>query len=1134
MKKLMTMLAAAAMSFGLFAEEVTPPTLPVGTSFETLTKGEVAAGDIEGALWSTTDDAAKLEAVDGVILPYSASPSESIGQRLPLFKDDLGDVNNVSLKVKTAFDKPLYRSETWAWDSEKGIYFDALVNFTFCDEAPAAAEQGVKLMLWAQDLSDAETPAAETNLYVRALCGETAKDYLIGSADEGVHRITVKMIPTITKTQVHPGFVIFKDGVACQCKDATYDIGYGATDLNTKAAKFFNDKTLFVSLDQNSDNYNKLTAIGFAGQGVIDDVAITDVAPVVAAADPIVQQITLAEGVSSVKWNDTTYETTFEAIVDGGVVALDEVNYAAGYTNPADWDMSTRQLPYNGGWEVPSMEALVKIGDKYYASLKEAFADTDALTAAGGAVQISAPLTIEEGEEVTTEYTDTITIDLNGQTITYDGTDTAITAAGLVILDNSTIGTTDASGAIVAENAESAITATNLVIENGKINGPVTANNAGSIGGWFTINPADMSIVAEDHTVAELSDKDPYQYEIVEDTSFTVTVTAPGDGSHVSIASVVDADGAPVTPAEDGTVKTEKAITVTYKLDEGYILATGSAELVQELSADGAASVVPTAVLAVAQVGTEKYASIQDAIDANQGLDTEAAVEIKLVAEDENIDLAGFDVLKEKFKTKGLVIDFNGCIVNFISGAMVANKSVMEPKPYPIRVMGSDILTLKNGTIGLTASGEFGTEDLIRNYGTTLNLVDLTIDGTNLGGGEAITSLSGDINVLGSSSITAPTDGRIATIGDYTISYTVGTLTFDTTGTITGDLGLYGGKIDVKAIGTNNIGKYFFGATRNSTWADDADITEGGYFAARVGAIPEKTSGASYNEGGELFTTAAAAFAAVEAKWADGTEAKAYKACAIDLGDKGFIGLAAGEAVTISAAGVVADGALTFAGTIEGAVQAESIVIPTEKTITLATTGSLKTKTADLEKVLVADGTDREIKVEDAGDYKLYTNVEEAAPTPDPVDPSKPYQAKDETEAANIAEAFNAGTIDKALYLKAPNGVETTAEYLALFGATANGKNVAFALTEAAKTTLAADATADAAEALGEDGEITIKAVKGLWYGLKETASLETTMAVTDAEQANETTITFTPNKEGDAGFWQVIVSPTTIEVENN
>ena len=295
MKKLMTLLSAAAVAFGLQAADT-------GTSFEGMEAGDLDITSSTGELvaessgyWRTNgNEQVSLKVVQGVSVPrssYDAYPSQY---------EESSQLKY--LEIKTPFGNAVERQIKYNGDTQEftnGFYFDSLVKFTAFDEDPLTTAvtndfAGAKIAVWLQEVKSEQDPdvVVGTNLYVRAgyLGGQgdpTVKTYDCGSLSnaDAWHRLTIKAIPSIYALSEVPGFVVFIDGIARGATPASYDTGIVYESLSDKYEGFYVLKALFPSCVQSGSGYDTLKSISFDGQGEVDDIVFTETVPFEAAKD---------------------------------------------------------------------------------------------------------------------------------------------------------------------------------------------------------------------------------------------------------------------------------------------------------------------------------------------------------------------------------------------------------------------------------------------------------------------------------------------------------------------------------------------------------------------------------------------------------------------------------------------------------------------------------------------------------------------------------------------------------------------------------------------------------------------------------------------------------------------------------
>ena len=455
MKKLMTMLSAVALAFGLRAAEA-----DTGTSFEdmaagpldtTSMTGELVAGEEGTSYWSGTNENCEATVKEG-----TSRGRDQFGKYPGQFEDS---DQHFYLEVKTTFGNPLTRKATTAAggiDLADSHYIDSLVKFTIFDTAPtfekddAAVYDGAKLAIWLQE-NDEDNPTA-TNLFIHAgKVGSAAKTYDCGPVPTGFdpldwHRVTVKAIPNIYRegasSQAVPGFVVFIDNMAWGSLDM--DRGIDAGKVADAYGKFLQGTTLFPSMDQTTEKSQTLQGLSFDGQGSVDDIVFTATVPFAAAQDDALEYVTLAwdSHVTGLKYQANGGEPqtlTGEALNIGSVkiayqkgstveLSVTDITYAEGYMGVAT--LTATLGGDNLSASIVSSKAAAKFGDTSYATAAEAFAAAAAATAPG-----TIKLFADYSSDAEIEFLNAAgtTLDLAGNMITasmgaYDG-------GSLIIID---------------------------------------------------------------------------------------------------------------------------------------------------------------------------------------------------------------------------------------------------------------------------------------------------------------------------------------------------------------------------------------------------------------------------------------------------------------------------------------------------------------------------------------------------------------------------------------------------------------------------------------------------------------------------------------------------------------------------
>ena len=284
MKKLIAMIGAVAMAFGLYAEG-TPADNYYANSFEVEAEGVTdKTWSPEDANWATEQtEAFTLGDQDQTGLPYYTGAA----RRYNLFKGET--LNNNFLKLETGTNT-LARSI--ATDQ---VYFDQLVKFTGYEEDPTLAD-GTKIAVWLSaieqegtDPEAADYVAGETNLYVTVGTGSAATKVQIDPASVGLdeflpdtwYRITIKSLGDVIANKTdydivnQIGFAIFINGKQAAIVDKQdYHAKSGAFSAAAKA--LYEKGQLFTAIDTSNAT---LAKVAYQGIGGVDDIIFSQEAP---------------------------------------------------------------------------------------------------------------------------------------------------------------------------------------------------------------------------------------------------------------------------------------------------------------------------------------------------------------------------------------------------------------------------------------------------------------------------------------------------------------------------------------------------------------------------------------------------------------------------------------------------------------------------------------------------------------------------------------------------------------------------------------------------------------------------------------------------------------------------------------
>ena len=403
MKKLMIALVAAAAAFGLRAAD---PGFISGSDFEGI-------GALDATLWTAAEGAATL-----------TEGSHTMGAKRPTqwaFSD-----NETNLVIKTTLGSPVTQKikQTGSEFIGTGIYFDGLVNLTVFDvedTPPAGDLEDAKLGVYLQLANEDESA---TNLIVVAKGADGAKNYECYGADltPGWHRLTIKAIANIYNEDAaaaNAGFVVFVDNTPV---GATGIEGIAVADLTPNAKKFYDVGQLFASLGGEDAT---LASIQYDGQGIIDEVTFTTVAPFDAAADTDFVHVTwTAENVTemTIGGEKFTGGSAYAPITYSGdpkVAQPITVSWigAGDYVN-GNYTITTPSASTPVDLDDQMQLAAAILGTAKFATIAEAVVEAN--KAASGTLVIK---NVAEGDEDVELNNANVALDLNGQTVGEVGVD---------------------------------------------------------------------------------------------------------------------------------------------------------------------------------------------------------------------------------------------------------------------------------------------------------------------------------------------------------------------------------------------------------------------------------------------------------------------------------------------------------------------------------------------------------------------------------------------------------------------------------------------------------------------------------------------------------------------------------------
>ena len=565
MKKLMTMIAAVATCFGLYATDAADPGFVSGTNFNGIAAGDFASLQAaEPDLWEYSGAAGN----ESTVIETGCTVSDMTLIPAQYVMDyEAGN----SLKVQTPATNAVWRKcGTIDGDS----YVDFSAEFTVFDEDPEIDDTEAKLAIWLQEELEGEDVVG-TNVWLRAgKVGGAPQNYNCGSVDKyeigAWNRVTVKAIDDITTGFGTPGFAAFINKIALNVADKRdYDIGM--TDgFALKAKQWYDANALFPSISGEAN----IKGLGVAGKGGIDNIAFTTAAPNF-AKDWTYKTVAWDAGVTGFTCGDfTTNGLTAAGSVFFRYEGEKPMVTAASVTY-ADGKMAKDITPDQYNDETITSQdagATLTIGGetKSYATAAEAIAylnDLKAETSAALKLNADAAGFQLDNENVT------LVLDLAGKDVTGAENEAAIDAkTGTLTVTNST----DVVGSVIAVGATGVAAKSvddgTLIITAGIIEGAVQSESADCVtisGGRFlasaneglaekaTIVPTGSTLIPDGETgylivgipapttgtVIFICEKNSYTNEVADQEATVVIATIAPTAAEVEGSTLYTFDG---------------------------------------------------------------------------------------------------------------------------------------------------------------------------------------------------------------------------------------------------------------------------------------------------------------------------------------------------------------------------------------------------------------------------------------------------------------------------------------------------------------------------------------------------------------------------------------------------------------
>lgn len=491
MKKLITMIGAAAAAFGLYADTVDPALADLTEStidFTDATSGAFEFGEDESGdlLWFLSGDA------EGTI-----EAEETRGNYLKL--DAEAPVYRTFAPINTELTTRVM-DEVAIEDAEAergGIIADQLVKFSAFEDNPADLGDA-KIAVWVKTVQeeDGETPAVNHLMISTAALarnfGVTVTnidtEVVVDVAQWHQLKITAIQAATVDGLAV-PGFVVELDGVVIAKANELFPEFAGYTAQGAELIAAYKLFPSMIAYNATADA-GTLRGVAFKGTGAVDDITVA-AAPVYASSTTI--NVKLANGVtiSSVgvgSFNGTAW--TFPIGTTTGTITLAAPAgklFSNGQSTMviSDYDLTNGDIDLSAN---TVEDAKAKIGSVLYLTLSDAVR----ASANGDKVELMANLS-GAGIGLWESDQKSITIDLGGYT--YTCTSPAVGSAGTVtqgfhvepgnalVVTNGTITSSGAEVKMLFQNYVD-LTLTGVKLDGSNLPGDkryVLSNNSGDV-----------------------------------------------------------------------------------------------------------------------------------------------------------------------------------------------------------------------------------------------------------------------------------------------------------------------------------------------------------------------------------------------------------------------------------------------------------------------------------------------------------------------------------------------------------------------------------------------------------------------------------------------------------------------------
>ncbi len=231
-------------------------------------------------------------------------------------------------------------------------YVDTLVQFTVTPSTDTVTPgSSDKLMVYLKETvktNDDGTTTTSTDLVVKAAyCGAegtiSPREYKATNVKvepNKWYRLTVAAVPNLTGNNTdYPGYVGFSvsiNGVQCAFDSACYDeedeVAFGIFG-ECALSEAINGGLYMLSLTAGSNSPATLQAVGFAGEGLVDDLVVTTTDP---AATVVNFTLSLGDNVTAINYTigDVSYSQIDRYVEDvqvGATIKVTSVTYASDY-----------------------------------------------------------------------------------------------------------------------------------------------------------------------------------------------------------------------------------------------------------------------------------------------------------------------------------------------------------------------------------------------------------------------------------------------------------------------------------------------------------------------------------------------------------------------------------------------------------------------------------------------------------------------------------------------------------------------------------------------------------------------------------------------------------------------------------